>query len=349
MEGDSYKDKGGRAEKALLSVAILIGLCIVPAYVYIGSILCKMDIGDSNLNWTIVPQDREYKEQYTRAKDDKTSKKNVSGAFPIPPFTGPYTIEQYNSSKEHNGEKNSWTNKFFCDSKISDAFLVVFTYALFVATVWLVVVTRRLWDAGERQIAVAKQSADAALKSAEVAEKALYGAEAPFLFIVLSPPDGTEDIIVVTDRGVTYPVGFTYSLHNYGRSPALIRETDVHFIATNGRPEPYPFPPPHNNILVSEIISAGGFSKATPIVHIACCLPPDGKMYRWASVICFGQVRYTDVSGNQYISNFCYAFDARSKQFYAIGGAAHNCRRKLNEEETRIAEARDTPPQVGPA
>ena len=57
-----------------------------------------------------------------------------------------------------------------------------------------------------------------------------------------------------------------------------------------------------------------------------------------ASVFAFGNVRYVDVFGNQYLSGFCCAFNATSNRFYAIGGANHNYRRKLTEDENREAE-----------
>lgn len=79
------------------------------------------------------------------------------------------------------------------------------------------------------------------------------------------------------------------------------------------------------------------------IKSITSCLPNDGRLHQWASVICYGQIRYADASGYQYISNFCYAFDRSSLQFYAVGGAAHNSRRKLTAEETKIADERDRP------
>jgi hypothetical protein len=60
-----------------------------------------------------------------------------------------------------------------------------------------------------------------------------------------------------------------------------------------------------------------------------------GKNHQWASVFACGLVRYSDVFGNHYLSGFCYVFNAHSNRFYAIGGANHNYRRKLTEDENR--------------
>jgi hypothetical protein len=47
--------------------------------------------------------------------------------------------------------RNQWLSKFFCETKISDLALVMFTYGLLVATGWLVWATLKMWAAGERQ------------------------------------------------------------------------------------------------------------------------------------------------------------------------------------------------------
>jgi hypothetical protein len=55
-----------------------------------------------------------------------------------------------------------------------------------------------------------------------------------------------------------------------------------------------------------------------------------------------GQVRYTDVFGNQFLTGFCYALNIHTQSFYGIGGIEHNFRRTLTDEETHDAESRDS-------
>lgn len=190
-------------------------------------------------------------------------------------------------------------------------------------------------------IAVADKSADAALKSAFVAEQALYGTEAPFIFIIIAATDGNTIVTVTSPQGVEYPEHVSYMFHNYGRSPAIIREIYLVCIASEGVPSPCPFPPLQTNLFKSEIVGPGNSSKSEPLPQIASCLPNDGKSHQWASVFAYGLVRYADVFGNHYLSGFCYAFNAICNRFYAIGGANHNYRRKLTEDENREAEERD--------
>jgi hypothetical protein len=209
----------------------------------------------------------------------------------------------------------------------------------------LVLVTGCLIVIGIIQANAAKQSADAATKSAGVAEQALYGTEAPFIFIIIAPTDGKAIVTVTSPQGVKYPEHVSYVFHNYGRSPAIIREIYLACIASEGMPGPCPFPPLQTNLFKSDIVGSRSSSQPEPIHQIASCLPNDGKSHQWASVFAYGNVRYADVFGNQYLSGFCYAFNNHSNRFYAIGGANHNYRRKLTEDETREAEKRDSLPR----
>lgn len=63
---------------------------------------------------------------------------------------------------------------------LSTVFLAIFTWRL-------AVTTERLWDAGERQIGVAKKSADAATMSANVARDALIATRRPLMVLKVKP------------------------------------------------------------------------------------------------------------------------------------------------------------------
>jgi hypothetical protein len=232
--------------------------------------------------------------------------------------------------------------------------LAYYTLGLFIATGTLVIATGCLAYLGWRQardmkesLAIAKESADAAMKSALVAEQTLYGTEAPFIFIIIAPTHGDAIVTVASPQGVEYPEHVSCTFHNYGRSPAIIREIYLTCITSYWIPDPCPFPPLQSHFFQSEIVGPNGSSQPNALPQIASFLPNDGKIHRGASVFVSGQVRYADVFGNQYLSGFCYAFNARSNKFYAIGGANHNYRRKLNEDENREAEKRDIPPFHG--
>jgi hypothetical protein len=97
-----------------------------------------------------------------------------------------------------------------------------FTVVLAVSTIGLWLVT---WQASVRQsrdmeasITVAKQSADAALRVAENAERALHSLEIPRVFPVNLNFSVLEDVSLAP-----YKTEISISLKNFGRSPAFLR------------------------------------------------------------------------------------------------------------------------------
>ena len=142
----------------------------------------------------------------------------------------------------------------------------------------------------------------------------------------------------------------SYTLRNFGRAPAIIREIYDACVISRELPKPIGFPPLQTCLMKVELVGVGEASELheppnsvpLPSVEAAATsiITPKAE-----TAFIIGQVRYADVFGNQYISGFCYALNEHTRKFYAIGGAAHSYRRKLNEAETREAEARDTLPQ----
>lgn len=185
----------------------------------------------------------------------------------------------------------------------------------------------------------ALKAADAAEKSANVAELALIGAEAPFIFAT------AEGWHKGDPKAPGDQPGFgSFTLHNYGRSPAIVRDVYPGPVLSRGMPAPIGFPPPHTALHKTEIIPAGGHGEPFRLSSGAFDYPgwgtgaeSDPEATHWI----VGQVRYTDPFGTQYVTGFCFAHNPRSNRFYGQGGSAYNYRRRLNEEETRYAEAID--------
>jgi hypothetical protein len=160
--------------------------------------------------------------------------------------------------------------------------LTIFTAVLAVATVGLGVATVGLYFAGERQlrhaqteahrarvwrlrdderlreqIAIARQNADAAQKSAEasiqqakIAENALVQLERPYIFIF--GVRGIKQDVASQDFFVEYTVA------NYGKMPAIIEAPHIGFDISD-RAEP-PMPPllhDSHNLMASPILQAG--------------------------------------------------------------------------------------------
>ena len=133
-------------------------------------------------------------------------------------------ISDENSAKDYSGNQSCatvheavfrfvrfiWVN---ANHDNINAFAAV-AIAVFTFTLWRS--TLKLWEAGEKQIIVASKAADAAKKSAVVAEQALYGTEAPFIFIIIAPTDGNAIFTVTSPQGVEYPEHVSYMFHNYG-------------------------------------------------------------------------------------------------------------------------------------
>lgn len=89
--------------------------------------------------------------------------------------------------------------------------------ALFTLLLWIS--TDKLWKAGERQIDVALKAAKAAERSAATAEAALFGAEAPFIFATAEKWKEGDPLTPGNHPGFA-----SITLHNHGRSPAIVRD-----------------------------------------------------------------------------------------------------------------------------
>jgi hypothetical protein len=218
--------------------------------------------------------------------------------------------------------------------------LVLFTYFLYSATSGLFKETaelRRIADEQRvdlsRSIAAAEQSATAAMKSARVSEIALESAETPYLYPTVMTACKHGELLL-----------FSYAFENFGRSPAIVREIYDGSILSSGLPAAIGFPPPQSNLGKSHVVAVG---KHSPDRKMAISFPiGEGQN---AAVWLMGQVRYSDVFGNQFLSGFCFALNSASGAFTTYGGAGYNYRRKLTDQERQIAETRDADPLVAVA
>jgi hypothetical protein len=123
----------------------------------------------------------------------------------------------------------------FFSAKLTDWLLAILTFFLVLFTYRLWRSTDKLWAAGEKQIAVARDSADAAKSAADAAKlnaQAVIDAERAFIFISVEkdntdviPRGATMDDEIAHGSTYTIPhLGVTYTVRNYGKSHALIKE-----------------------------------------------------------------------------------------------------------------------------
>ena len=104
-------------------------------------------------------------------------------------------------------EKESWSHKFWCDTKIGEFVIAIFTIALAIFTGGLWLATYRLWEAGERQL-VGTQRPWIKVDRIEAASD-----------LVFESGEGRIDLIVVVS--------------NKGNSPGLRVRVNAKIVASN--------------------------------------------------------------------------------------------------------------------
>jgi hypothetical protein len=184
-------------------------------------------------------------------------------------------------------------------------------------------------------------AAEAARTSAISAEKALEQTSSPYLDVTIALKDAVIRRMPGGDTVTQFMGGefAEYFIHNYGQGTAIVLEIYQFCIRSGGIPGPIPFPPLQSPTL-KRVFSIGGQkeSAAIPVNY------PEGGIQnlKGSKAVWIGmQIRYRDIFRNQYLSSYCAAFNAHSATFATYGGKEYNDRRKLTDEEVRIAEARD--------
>jgi hypothetical protein len=249
------------------------------------------------------------KEMHPKLSDNQTKvqkaddKKQRASHPPIivnvsPPQKTHDEIEQEAKDREEKAENDRKIVEF--TRKLAD-----YTFGLFVATAALVMATVCLGYLGWRQardmkesIRIAERSAEAALKSADAADRALVGVDAPFLFPTVEFP-----IKAIVGDGLMERRGkAAYKLKNFGRVPAIIREMYDGCVISNVLPDPIRFPPLQSPTMKMEIIAASGESRfhepANSIAYPSADNMDAAAIDPNMAIFIVGQVRYTDVFQN---------------------------------------------------
>ncbi len=184
------------------------------------------------------------------------------------------------------------TNNYYCSiyelavalSAFVETYSGAFTALATIAIAWFTLTLKRstdkLWEAGESQLrhaeteavrddvrlqeqmSIARQNADAAIQQARTAEAALTQLERPYIFIFnisgLELNELTEEGIILTA---------TYSVANYGKTPAIIKYAQA--VLAIGVDPPFPDRLPANHTLVtSPILAAGELRPANEIGYV---------------------------------------------------------------------------------
>lgn len=191
-------------------------------------------------------------------------------------------------------QEGQWYSTFL--DHTPDWFVAIFTALLTCVTYRLVKSTNKLWEAGERQIEVARQSADAATASAEY----LAAVERAYVFTSLTPfPDGHNR------------TNYQITVYNTGSTPAVIERVQMQFA------EHVPTGPPSYNgdgnefdIFIAEgasaVVGQGNPAAPIPMIWQANFAP---AITQWA----FGFVIYRDVFKKSHTTKFCYVVNPMSQ------------------------------------
>jgi hypothetical protein len=157
------------------------------------------------------------KSQNPRTPQPSKNKNNQANSDnkATPPIAQPPQGSSEPSTKTTEKPRNNhdWS-KFFPD-RFTDWLLVVFTGLLALFTYFLWDSTYKLWKSGEQQIVIATDAANAAKKSAEVAEKTLFAIHRPWISVKLQV--GSE--LQFNEREAT--INIVAKMKNIGNSPAI--------------------------------------------------------------------------------------------------------------------------------
>ena len=205
--------------------------------------------------------------------------------------------------------------------------IAAFTYILYRAT-------SALGEAGDKQIAVAQAAANAANRSAEVAERALIQLEAPILFITI------EDDAIIVNRlpQMSLAAGvLKYRFANYGRTPTCLTTLTDNIIGIEvGKG----FPPPldafskgRQNLGWGVVVHPNGKSVELQINLMPLRMDETGAEWFFfpEKYRIFLQIRatYSDIFYASYTTGFLFMYDTHSERFILTSaGHDHNYRRR---------------------
>jgi hypothetical protein len=274
------------------------------------------------LPWLLYPSERiEYRDAPQYSAQDSQTQPNGSPQSPyfVEVIRAPKSVQERKEEAEDREEKKS-----------SDRWLVRWTFALFAATIGLILATSVLGYFGWRQSRDMRESITAAERSVEVAERALTDLEAPFVVIKINAPG-----LVVQGNTVAFGL-LKWCVVNHGRTAATIIEIFDHVGAVDlggGHPPPINVDKVTTSIMPYGVVAPpSGSSEDFPYLAIVDILdgkPPLGILKSTSKAAFFqGFVRYEDIFKTRFILGFCFIFDNSGNRWILSGGDQFNYCRK---------------------
>lgn len=170
---------------AIVGVALLI-LAMIPGPYFVLKNYCSLEHHGNNKN------------SHSSGTSEQDASPQREQAQPMAAFnlsvTDPGKIKGSYYAKDKPKQKENWTEKFWCDAKIGEFALVVFTFLLVLSTGGLWFSTHRLWNAAEKQ-------------------------ERPWVALDSFNVEVKENTVF-----------FTYAFRNFGKSPTFGLHIDGEFI-----------------------------------------------------------------------------------------------------------------------
>ena len=234
------------------------------------------------------------------------------------------------------------------DVRSTDILIVIFTGVLAVKTSGLHKETAALREIADQQrtdlassVEVARDSARAAQKSADVAEKALIDLERPYLFLGLVVPHYSY----VSPAGT--PLEVQYKIDSFGRTPATISHIMIKtFISTTIEPDIGTASPFR---LDGAMHVARGESRQMPTIPIGFIKSDIWReiMGNNKSLFFTGQIFSSDIFGNSYEDGFAVRTALPAGQgrlgFTAEGCGKYNYKKKIWEGKANLPFFRSLP------
>jgi hypothetical protein len=206
---------------------------------------------------------------------------------------------------------------------LSTIAIAIFTCTLWWVTWGMVRIAKEQRADVLRSIKASEITANAAMKSADVAERALMGLERPMMFIQISPAP-VKWSIERRKPNIPFP-DLQYKFTNYGKTPAIIRhwgiEIDIHLIPISALP---PIIQTHTlfqpvikeNCEISTRKISPRFSSGDETIE---------SVHRgiWAPYL-HGYIVYDDVFGYTHTTYFVWMYDRRIDCMVEEGGKKYN-------------------------
>jgi hypothetical protein len=245
------------------------------------------------------------------------------------PSTVPQLHTEQDAPKTKEKEEHSvwsWIGSFF-ELKLTDVVIAFFTVVLAVKTAGLFVETAGLRTAADQQAADMKASIAAAIRSADISERALTELEAPFTAIKIID---TGLIKKTAEIGHDFAI-LKFSITNDGRTPArLIELVDKTILVEieGGNPPPMNLGFRSRNTMPYGVISPPNSESQPFTQHLMMNhmneLAADTLILKNKALFFYGFVRYETIFKQSYRMGFCYFFDRYSDRWILSGDEKYN-------------------------